>query len=72
MENRGPDRFGSSRKKEAAGAAHSEALSMGFECRFFERLSGDLGSGGSWSCFGARVALPILMKSAAKVAASGQ
>jgi hypothetical protein len=31
----GPGRFGSSRKKEAAGAARGMPLAMGFECRFF-------------------------------------
>ena len=31
----GPGRFGSSRKKEAAGAACGIRLAMGFECRFF-------------------------------------
>jgi len=31
----GPGRFGSSRKKEAAGAACTRLLAMGFECRFF-------------------------------------
>ena len=30
----GPGRFGSSRKKEAAGAERAMLLLMGFECRF--------------------------------------
>ena len=34
---RGPGRFGSSRKKEAAGAACGMLLLMGFECRFFRK-----------------------------------
>ena len=34
---RGPGRFGSSRKKEAAGAARTNLLAMGFECRFFRK-----------------------------------
>jgi hypothetical protein len=32
-----PGRFGSSRKKEAAGAARGMPLAMGFEWRFFPK-----------------------------------
>jgi hypothetical protein len=50
---RGPGRFGSSRKKEAAGAAWGMPLAMGFECRVFPEESG-----GGWDSRGEKGAAP--------------